>query len=566
MQTLALFFLLAGWLNSLHIGPWVSWHSEVPAFVAISSAVLGVLSRDKRHAGQSISIPYVAILWPLLGVVALVQLWFGLIDFHGDVALLWLYFGLVFLAISWGFDVGTQDESGIASWSDKNMLTQLACVLVIGATISTFIAAVQTLDIWTDVEWIARSYYLRRPGGNINQPNQLATLQLMGIVSLAYLFEKRVLRGFAALLLYGVLIAGVGLTESRSALVSALVFASFSLAYRKKFFDGRAAIYVVGGVFFLLACFRFLPLGVHYLQQVGSADSGTLAANISAGTRLQIWPQLVEASLLHPWLGWGLRQVPMAHNAVLHNYPVGEAFTYAHSIILDLILGLGYPLALVFMAFIGVWLVTRLRGIQDITSWYCMALLIPFGIHSLFEFPFAYAYFLLPAGFAVGVLEAKLAPLAVVRAPIKLAAGIAAAMLALMLWSVYEYIQIEEDFRVARMEALRIGKTPASYDRPHLVLFDQMDAMLTAIRLVPEPGMDTDTIELSRKVAMRFPWVATQNRYALILALNGNSNEAIRQLKVIRAMHGEKTYAGIKAAWQELASNKYPQLANISMP
>ncbi|MBK7549979.1 MAG: pilin glycosylation ligase domain-containing protein [Rhodoferax sp.] len=30
---------------------------------------------------------------------------------------------------------------------------------------------------------------LRRPGANLGQPNQLATLLLMGMVSLAYLYE-----------------------------------------------------------------------------------------------------------------------------------------------------------------------------------------------------------------------------------------------------------------------------------------------------------------------------------------------------------------------------------------
>jgi hypothetical protein len=50
------------------------------------------------------------------------------------------------------------------------------------------------------------------------------------------------------------------------------------------------------------------------------------------------------------------------------------------------------------------------------------------------------------------------------------------------------------------------------------------------------------------------------------LALNGNPDEAVRQLKVMRAMHGEKTYQGIKSNWQELASSKYPQLSDIAFP
>ena len=69
-----------------------------------------------------------------------------------------------------------------------------------------------------------------------------------------------------------------------------------------------------------------------------------------------------------------------------------------------------------------------------------------------------------------------------------------------------------------------------------------------------------------RKVAMRFPWIANQNRYALCLALNGNPDEATRQLKVIRAMHGDKTYQAIKTSWQELAHTQYAQLEAIALP
>ena len=42
--------------------------------------------------------------------------------------------------------------------------------------------------------------------------------------------------------------------------------------------------------------------------------------------------------MLHPWLGWGLREVPEAHNAVLHHYAVSEPYGYAHKIVLDLAL------------------------------------------------------------------------------------------------------------------------------------------------------------------------------------------------------------------------------------
>ena len=84
--------------------------------------------------------------------------------------------------------------------------------------------------------------------------------------------------------------------------------------------------------------------------------------------------------------------------------------------------------------------------------------------------------------------------------------------------------------------------------------------------MMPKPGMSPDRVELTHKVAMHFPWPATQNRYALSLALNGNPDEAVRQLRVMRAMHGEKIYKDIKASWSNLAQDKYPQLRELDLP
>ena len=113
---------------------------------------------------------------------------------------------------------------------------------------------------------------------------------------------------------------------------------------------------------------------------------------------------------------------------------------------------------------------------------------------------------------------------------------------------------------------MRLGKTPVAYERPKVALLSQLDALLIGGRVVPSPGMTVDQIELSRKVALRFPWPATQNRYALSLALNGQEVEAVRQLKVMRTLHGEKSYAQIKLYWVNLAEERHPQLQAFSLP
>ena len=40
----------------------------------------------------------------------------------------------------------------------------------------------------------------------------------------------------------------------------------------------------------------------------------------------------------------------------------------------------------------------------------------------------------------------------------------------------------------------------------------------------------------------------------------------MRQLRVMRALHGEKSYEQIKSGWTLLADEKYPQLQALKLP
>jgi len=258
--------------------------------------------------------------------------------------------------------------------------------------------------------------------------------------------------------------------------------------------------------------------------------------------------------------------VSEAQNLVLDAYSFSEPFTYAHNLFLEMAVGMGIPLTALVSFALFAWLWRCIRETKELLTWYCLALLLPFGVHCLLEFPYAYAYLLAPVMLAIGVLEGRLMPRNNFRIGWWPAAIGLLVLISAMAWSVVEYFSLEEDFRVARFEALRIGVTPSEYAKPKVILLTQLDALAVGARIVPAAGMSFDRVELMRRVAMRFPWPALQNRYALALALNGNPEEAIRQLKVIRAMHGQKAYLDIKAQWETLAREKHPQLAQLKLP
>lgn len=551
--------LLCSWFAPLHILPWAGWHQEVMVFALVLLLgwhfLLGV-GRQPR-----VAIPMALIPLAVLGFVAATQWVAGLVLFGGDVLVLGFYLMLIGICFTVGFSLASQPETAARA------LSGLTVVTLLGAAGSVVIALAQVFVVWEDQSWIIRIWHIRRPGGNLGQPNHLATLLLMGLASLSYLYESRKCGKTLAVLLLALLVSGLVLTESRTGILSFFLLSVWWLVKRRALAFAVSPIVIVSTGLCLILLLWAWPQ-VFTLVQSGGFSNGanTEPVSTSAGARFVVWPQLIEAMLQRPGFGWGLGQVSVAHNAVLHAYSHSEPFSYAHTILLDLAVGAGLPLTLVLMSTMAYWLWKRVQKVQNLTTWSCLAFSLPLGVHSMLEYPFAYGYLLAPAAFALGLLEGILAPGKSFRLAWKAVASVMAVTAVLMVWSVFEYFSIEEDFRIARFEAVRIGETPADYERPQVILLTQLSALLEDARIRPVPGMNADQLELTRKAALRFPWTATQNRYALALALNGNPQEAIRQLMVIRAMHGEKHYERLKASWRELAETKYPQLTELTMP
>jgi O-antigen ligase len=559
----ALLLLLASWLVPLHFLPWVSWHSEAPVFLSMCLLSLATLiAWIWREPGRSpqLTLPVSMLLWPALCVLVALQWLAGQIGFAGDALVLALYFVLCGVAWGLGYGIGTVGQEAVVR--RQQALEAVAWTLLAGALGSAVIALVQVADVWDSASWISRMPSLRRPGGNLNQPNQLATLLIMGLVSLVLLCELKRLQGLAAGLLFAVLALGIAATESRTGLLSLGVLSVWCVAGWLRM-HLRLRPWAVGlGLLICVVLYFAWPI----LMGLSGQFSPDAQLNTKAGLRLVVWPQLIEAIAMKPWAGWGLREVSAAHNAVADGYMISEPYTYAHNLGLELAIGVGLPATVLLIAFAGVWLWWRLLRCQDVWAWFCVAAVLPVALHSMLEFPFAYAYFLAPVMFLLGTLEAMTGARAAFSLSARKMVVLISVFSALLIASGIEYLKIEEDFRVVRFEALRVGKTPEDHQRPDVLLLTQLDALLVVGRITPNPQMDLETLELARKAALRFPWTAVQNRYALSLALNGQPEEAHRQLKVMKSLHGEKAFDQIRTNWQELANERFPTLREFVLP
>lgn len=553
MYLVAALLLLLSWFLPLHLLPWTGWHKEILAFVAAVLAFGEVLRQT--WASKHLALPRPTAWFLGLGAVVVWQGATGTATYVGDAVVITGYLLVAVMVIVVGFS--QKDPVRAAAY--------LGQLLLVAAVASTLLALVQTLNVWDLGEWeslIIRPATLRRPGANLGQPNHLATLLLFALASLGYLRSLGRVSAALAGFLGVILLTGLALTESRTGILGLLLLSGWWWLRQRPAGLARLAMLALLAYFFILA--GLWPQLHQAIQQEGG---GAAQYNTNPVGRLVVWPQLWHAVLLKPWWGWGLHNVSEAHNAVLDAYAAGEPYTYAHNVVLDLAIGMGLPLATLFAGTVWVWFWRRMRvAVREPVTWYSIAMVMVLGLHSQLEFPYAYAYLLFPVLFMVGLLEARLAPDRVFHAPVLMVTAVFALTTAALAWSAWEYIQVEEDFRVVRFEALKVGKTPSDYERPHIYLLKQLDTMLKGSRIVPAPGMSAQQLELARQAAMRFPWTALQNRYALSLALNGDPDEAVRQLKVMRAMYGEKTYAEIKENWKALAEEKYPQLRTLQLP
>lgn len=560
MVAIALFIL--SWLVPLHFPPWMSWHSEAMVFFSVLLLGWSGLARVLRSAGpRTVALPFAALPFIGLALVAALQRAAGLMTFWGDVWAVWFYLALCVTCLMLGFAAAPPSSRPRAAAGSSAPFTLLAIALLVGALASAVIAFTQVFSLQEHSGWIVRMPDLRRPGGNLAQPNHLATLLVMGVTSLVFLYEAGKLGSVASASILIFLGIGLAATESRTGGLAMFVLLLWWLAKRRQF-GSKTPAWVAGvvGAWFALSFWAWPRL-------VSSVPSIYLVGvDTTSNMRLYLWQQLLEAVALKPWWGWGIHEVTQAHNAVAHNYVVSSPLTYSHNIALELAIWVGLPLAGVLLLVTGGWLWCRATAVKQLLPWYGLAVALPLAVHSMLEYPFAYAYFLAPVMFALGAVEASLGVKPLLRMGIKPAAALLLVTTAVLAWSAVEYLEIEEDFRVARFESLRIGSPPPGHQRPKVILYTQLGVLLDDARITPTPNMSPEAMQLVKDAALHYPWSATQYRYALSLALNGDQVEAARQLQVIRRLWGEKLYEMVKKQINDLAVSKYPELRQLSLP
>lgn len=532
------------WLLPNHYLPWSSFHSDAWSAVVWGLIASAVIFRIKSPVLWHRS----ALLVAGLACVPWLQYSAGLIGFAGQawMSTVFLLGLLLALLIGQRWDRACPDQliDGLL------LAICIASVASVSLQLQTWLGVIDTgvLDIWS------MGLSGSRPYANMGQPNQLATLLVWGMLAAAWGFSRKIMSGWTALLLAGYLLIGIALTQSRTAWLALTLLLIGAWIWRGLWSSKRVPWCVTG----LFLCFWVLPTLLKEITNLLllASEQSYFRDPMQGQLRPLAWRLFLQASMEQPWFGYGWTEVGHAQLAVAEQFsPLFGTFAQSHNLFLDLVLWLGFPMGLLVSAFLIWQFVTYYRRVANAKDALLLMFLCVIGIHAMLELPLHYAYFLLPTGIVMGVLNQRTGGTAIFSTPRWTVIVLWLCSMTLLALIVVDYFRIEAGFQKVRFELARVGTLPPGQPL-NVVLLDQLPELINFIRFEPETGMPQKKLAWMEQVTNAYPSGSSVYKTAKAFALNGQPEQARKWLAKICKISSPEECDASRHAWaQELISS-----------
>ena len=477
MVTVSLLFAalvgVLSWLTPNHSAPWPSFHGEFMMALACLLALLGELAQRPTRPDRLAPLTAATLL---VALVPLVQLALGQIRFAGD--------GWMAFAYLLGFALAQWLGQRLAwRWDITSVAEALAGLFLIGSVLSVGLQLYQWLELFGLGIFSADMPPFGRPYANFAQPNHLATALFLGLAGTLYLYERRRLgmgavSGTALFLAFGMVMTG-----SRTAwlamglLVPVLAWARRPLALRMPWYGAPG----LG-----LAFCAFVAVWPVLNELLLLTPGRSLAEQSQGGPRPLFYATMLDAVSRHPWVGYGWNQGLIAQGAVLDDHPAnGRLMGNSHNTLLDLLVWNGVPVALAIIGLLAWWAWRQAKACRDATAFFLLTALGGVAVHAMLEYPLSHAYFLLPVGLMMGLLEVAAPMRWALRLPRAVGVAVAGAAAVLLGTIAVEYLEVESNTRVLSWELARIGTGSITSVAPDVMLLSQWREYLHFARLEP---------------------------------------------------------------------------------
>jgi hypothetical protein len=545
-------------LQPHHRYPLTGFYSEWLAFALGLAAALLLLSRE---SWRQAALPVVALAPVGLAAVLGLQSELGRVPYPEQALTAVLYLVWAALLILLGHVLRRALTLTVVA-------TALAWFLLAGGMLSALTGLLQHFQVSTPFDFLTARNAVHQAYGNVGQPNHHAAYLSFALVSAVYLYTCRHLRGELAAGCIALFLLTLTLTASRSPWIYLGALAALALLLHRfvRTDDSRrlvvATLWLVPG-FMAAQAVAELP----FMASPGGLAASSLERlfQFASGfdSRLQLWGEAWRMFLGAPLLGAGFGQFSWHHFVSVAETGATAApgvFNHAHNIVLQLLAETGLAGLLIVGGAIALWM-ADLRGARFGPEWWwLLALGAVIGIHSLLEYPLWYSYFLGVAALLLGlgagrVFTLRFAGAARAVAGLALAAGWLNLIAMLPPYREFERLVFAPESRSAQLlDEAAFGKAVVSlYREPLLVPYVEL-AIAFGIEVNDERL--PEKLALNARAAHFAPVSVVSYRYAQLLALAGERDEALAQLE--RSLRVYPAEAGDVVAQLELLARDRP--------
>ncbi len=559
-NALAITLLASVWLAPNHQAPWSSFHHELLMAIALA-ATCGLLGWQTRWR---LPMPMFARLVLVASLLPWLQWATGLLPKSGTALVSSVYIAALGVAICVGC-AGAREASG------QRLFAVLFGALALAAFFNVPIQLIQWYQWYEhDLETLLMLFVtpigaFNRPSGMILQPNQLATIQVWGLIGVSW-FRYRGRISLPFFLLTFVFISfGVGLTQSRAGLLEMLVvFCLLSLAFRSV--PKRDIVWTWGA-----ATATLLVWGLNFAtvaEWLGVRSKAVARLSSIDGARLDAWRAFWGAVLERPLSGYGVTDSGFAYVALAQEQPglfFGQRFAHAHNVLLDMVLWVGLPLGLLIAGGVTVWLVRRLLAVSKLPQTvFPLAVVLSLALHAMLELPHQFLYFIVPAGICIGWLtNFEFTPMSFTL-PRWVWSVTCLLSLVVIAPIVRDYFPYQERYTEWRFENQRVGNRPDTAIHQPLVL-NQIHDELVLYRMPLDVDLTVQQLEWVAKTASSVNSPPAYFAAAKAFALAGQNAEAKRWMMRYNAIMDASDVSQIKEIWQR-DQERQSNLIGLSWP
>ena len=287
--------------------------------------------------------------------------------------------------------------------------------LVVAGITSSVIGLVQVFaPNLPDGNWVALSAIAGRATGNLRQPNHLSSLLLWSIVATVWLGETEPVYRKATAVTAVVFIYVVVLSASRTGALGMLTLAVWGLLDRRLSRHARALLILAP--FIYGACWWGMTEWANASHHLFGGQTRFGGSGDISSSRFGIWSNTLALIKSHPWFGVGFGEFNFAWTLTPFPGRPVAFFDHTHNIVLNFLVELGIPLAIVVLSLMVFALSKALQNavtdgrepaadgaIKVPMQRAAFVIVIMVAVHSMLEYPLWYSYFLLPTAFAFGL-------------------------------------------------------------------------------------------------------------------------------------------------------------------